>query len=149
MTDRGHCYTHFNDFGHGEVFGACNKYLSTTSWSFIGRRLVGDWFSVVCDRSVMVCDCRTMVFSILAKTLRIRLVCDQSVTSRPPVANQSPTGGRQSVQIGEIAKTCRRTVGDWSPMGGNLRAMVGDSPTISVDLLPTDCGPLAVRPVLD
>ena len=80
-----------------------------------------------------------MVLSILAQTLWVRLVRDQSVMSRPPVAKQSPTGGRQSVQIGGIAKTCRRMVGDWSPMGGYLRAMV----------LLTDCGPLEVRPVLD
>ena len=46
------------------------------------------------------------------------------------------------VQIGGIAKTYRRTVSDWLPMGGDLHVMVGDSRTISVDLLPTDCGPL-------
>ena len=131
---------------------ACTKYLSTTSWSFIGQRLVATgrrWFSVVCDQSFTVCNCRMMVFSILAQTLRVRLVHDQSATSRPPVANYSPTSGRQLVQIGEIAKTCRRTVSDWSLMGADLCAMVGDTPTISVDLLPTDCGPLAIRPVLD
>ena len=79
-------------------------------------------------------------------TLGVRLVRDKSLTS---VANQSPTGGRQSVHIGGIAKTCHRTVGDWSPMGGDISAMVSDSHTISADLLPTDCGPLEVRPVLD
>ena len=57
------------------------------------------WFSVVCDQSFTVGDCRMMVFSILAQTLGVRLVHDQSATSCPPVANQSPTSGRQSVQI--------------------------------------------------
>ena len=68
--------------------------------SATGRR----WFSVVCDQSFTVRDCRTMVFSILAQTLGVRLVHDQLATSCPPVANQSPTGGRQSVQIGGIGK---------------------------------------------
>ena len=78
------------------------------------------WFSVVCDQSFTVRDCSTMVFSILAQTLRVRLVCDQPATNRPPVGNQSPTSGRQSVQIGEIANTCCRTVADWSPMGRDV-----------------------------
>ena len=58
------------------------------------------------------------------------------------------TGGRQSYKLEGSAKTCHRTVGDWSLMGGNLCAMVGDSRMISVDLLPTDCGPPVLQPVL-
>ena len=76
----------------------------------------------------------------------IRLVRDQLPTS---VTNQSQTGERQPVQIGGIAKTCHRTVGDWSPMGSDICAMVSDSRMISADLLPTDCDPLEIRPVLD
>ena len=46
MTDPGPLYDHFNDFGHGEVFGACIKYLSTIVGH--GKVLssllsVGDW----------------------------------------------------------------------------------------------------------
>ena len=104
--------------------------------SATGRR----WFSVVCDQSFTVRDCHTMVFSILAQTLGVRLVRDQSVTSHPPVYTQYKLEGSP--------KTCRRTVSDSSPMGGDLCAMVGDSPTISADLLLTNCGPPVVRPVL-
>ena len=64
------------------------------------------------------------------------------------VSNQSPTGGRQSVQIGGIAKTCKM-VSDWSPMGSDLPAMVDNSRTISTDLLPTDCGPPVIQQVLE
>ena len=45
-------------------------------------------------------------------------------------------------------KDLSQDVSDWSPMGGDLHAMVGDSGTISTDLLPTDCGPPVVGPVL-
>ena len=37
------------------------------------------------------------------------------------------TGEQQSVQVGGIAKTCLKMVGDWSPMGGDLHAMAGNS----------------------
>ena len=91
--------------------------------------------------SFMVRNCRMMVFSILAQTLGVRLVRDQSVTSCPMV-------GDNRYKLDGLAKTCHPLVGDWSPMGGDLRAIVGNSPTISADLLPTDCGPPVVRPVL-
>ena len=48
------------------------------------------------------------------------VVSDYSTTGRT-------TGGRQSVQMEGSAKTCRRKVGDRSPMGSNLCAMVGDN----------------------
>ena len=110
---------------------------------------------VPCRWAAMVGDSHMMVFSGLRKVLTglqqsviincPRPVSDQSLTS---IANQSPTSGQQSVQIGGITKTCRRTVSDWLPIGSDLRAMVGDSRTISTDLLPTDCGPPVIRQVL-
>ena len=72
---------------------------------------------------------------------------------RPLFVDLSPTSnlpvGDNKYKLEGLAKTCRRTVGDCSPMGGDLHTMVGDSCMISVDLMPTDCGPLEVRPVLD
>ena len=57
--------------------------------------------------------------------------------------------GDNRYKLEGLAKTYRPPVGDWSPMGGDLSVMVGDSPTISMDLLSTDCGPPVVLPVLD
>ena len=43
----------------------------------------------------------------------------------------------------------RLHAGCMQPMGCDVRAMVGDSPTISVDLLPTDCDAPVVRLFLE
>ena len=129
----------------------CVIYRSAT-----GRRLVGDWsatgcwwFSVVCNQSFTVRDCHMMVFRILAQTP----VGDWLVTSWQPLAQQSPTSrplvGDNRCKLEGSAKTYRPPFGNWSPMGGDLCAMVSDSPTINTDLLLTDCGPPVVLPVLN
>ena len=92
VNDRGYLYDHFNDFGPGEVFNWCMHQIPLHNQlvfyqSATGRR----WFSVVCDQSLMVRDFRMMVFSILAQTLGVRLVRDQSPISRQPVAHRWAT----------------------------------------------------------
>ena len=89
----------------------------------------------------MVFHGRRKVFAVFSSR-RPLIVGDWSPTSHPPV-------GDNRYKLEGSAKTSRRMVSDWSPMGGDLRAMVSDSRMISGDLLSTDCGPLEVRPVLD
>ena len=69
----------------------------------------------------------------------LSVVVDQSAISRQQV-------GDNQYKLEGSAKTCHRMVSD---LGGDLCVMVGDSCTISADLLPTDCGPLVVQPVLE
>ena len=119
--------------------------VSTTSWSFIGQQLVADgfqWYAISILWSTIAVD----VFQYTSPDTNGQLVGDQSATSRPPVATSRLLVGDNQYKLVGSAKTCRPPVGEWSPMGGDLRAMVGDSPTISMDLLPTDCGPPVVLP---
>ena len=126
----GHLYDHFNDFGWREVFGAPN-----TSTRPVGILSVGDWSPMVFSGLRSIFYAQRLSYNGFQYTNP-----DTGGKTTPwPVGDQSPTGGWQLVQIGGIAKTCRRTVGDWSSMGGDLRAMI----------LPSDCGPLVVRLVLD
>ena len=85
--------------------------------------------------------------------MRSLIVDDQSAISCRPV-------GDNRYKLERSAKTCCRTVGDMGgdlcvmvgnllPMAGNLCAMVGDSPMISTDLLPTDCGPPVIQLLLE
>ena len=99
-----------------------------------------------------------MVFSSLRKVSLVfssrqsLIVCDQSATSQQPVGDQSATSrqlvGDNRYKLEGSEKTCRRTVDNWSQMRGDLCVMVGDSRTISTDLLLTNCGPPVIRPVL-
>ena len=121
------CRTSLRHFGCREVF-------SSLLWSANAVQ----WFSVVSIR-----------FSLVISIRQSLIVVDQSPTSCQP---RSPTscrlvGDNQYKLVGSQRLVVERSV-DWSPMGNELSVMVGDSRTISADLLPTDCGPPVLRPVL-
>ena len=106
-----------------------------------GRRWLGtlvQWFSVVCIR-----------FSLVFSSWWSIIVHNQSLTSRRSwSATRHRPVGDNWYKLEGSAKTCRRMVSDWSPMGGNLHAMVGDSHMISAAFLLTACSPLVIRLVL-
>ena len=70
MTDPGPLYDHFNNFGLGEVFGACTMVYQRPlhDCSVVGRSCLVFYRSATGRRwAAMVGDSRTMVFSGLCK----------------------------------------------------------------------------------
>ena len=68
VTDLGPLYDHFNNFGRGDVFGACTKDLDPYNRSVVGRSCLVFYRSATGHRwSAMVGNSLTIVFSGLHK----------------------------------------------------------------------------------